>query len=71
VATFMKWLTTQDSKMKLQYNKRKLQNSNTECGMYCIYVITRLLEGDEFLDITRRKPKDEFMIDMRDWVLST
>jgi len=71
VATFMKWLTTQDPKMKLQYNKRKLQNSNTECGMYCIYVITRLLEGDQFLDITRRKPKDEFMIDMRDWVLST
>jgi hypothetical protein len=71
VATFMKWLTTQDPKMKLQYNKRKLQNSNTECGMYCIYVIICLLYGQQFLEITRRKPKDDFMIDMRDWLFST
>ena len=71
VATFMKWLTTQDPKMKLQYNKRRLQYSNTECGMYCIYVIIRLLEGDSFLDITRRKPKDSDMLDYRDWLFST
>jgi len=71
VATFMKWLTTQDPKMKLQYNKRKLQSSNTECGMYCIYVIICLLYGQEFVEITRRKPKDDFMIDMRDWLFST
>ncbi len=71
VQTFMKWLTTQDPKMKLQYSKRKLQNSNTECGMYCIYIIIRLLDGDSIVDITRRKPKDEFMLDMRDWVFST
>jgi hypothetical protein len=71
VATFMKWLTTQDPKMKLQYSKRKLQNSNTECGMYCIYVIICLLYGQPFLEITRRKPKDDFMIDMRDWLFST
>lgn len=71
VATFMKWLTTQDPKMKLQYSKRQLQHKNTECGMFCIYVIIRLLEGDEFVEITRRKPKDEDMLDDRNWVFST
>jgi hypothetical protein len=71
VAKFMKWLTTQDPLMKLQYNKRRLQYSNTECGIYCIYVIIRLLSGDRFVDITRRKPKDADMLDLRDWIFST
>jgi len=71
VAKFMKWLTTQDPAMKLQYNKRRLQYSNTECGVYCIYVIIRLLSGDSFLDITRRRPKDADMLDLRDWIFST
>jgi hypothetical protein len=73
VATFMKWLSSHNpsNPMKLQYNKRRLQYSNTECGMYCIYMITRMLEGDSFLDITRRKPKDSDMLDFRDWMFST
>jgi len=71
VAKFMKWLTTQDPKMKLQYNRRRLQYSNTECGVYCIYMIIRMLEGDSFLEITRRKPKDSDMLDLRDWLFST
>jgi hypothetical protein len=71
IAIFMKWLTTQDPKMKLQYNKRALQKSNTECGMYCLYVIICLLEGKDMVDITRRKPSDRFMIDLRDSLFST
>lgn len=71
IANFMKWLTTQDPKMKLKYNKRALQKSNTECGMYCIYMIIRMLEGDSFVQITRRKPNDDDMLDYRDWLFST
>lgn len=73
VATFMKWLSSHNpsNPMKLQYSKRRLQYSNTECGMYCIYMIIRMLEGDKFLDITRRKPKDSDMLDFRDWIFST
>ena len=71
VARFMKWLTTQDPQMKLFYNSRRLQYSNTECGVYCIYFIIRMLEGDKFLQITRRKPKDDDMLDLRDWLFST
>jgi len=71
VARFMKWLTTQDPKMKLVYNSRRLQFNNTECGIYCIYFIARMLEGDSFLQITRRRPKDADMLDLRDWLFST
>ena len=71
IARFMKWLTTQDSKMKLFYGSRRLQFNNTECGVYCIYFIIRMLEGDKFLEITRRKPKDSDMLDLRDWLFST
>jgi hypothetical protein len=71
VARFMKWLTTQDPKMKLVYSSRRLQYSNTECGMYSIYFIIRMLQGDKFLKITRRKPRDADMLDLRDWLFST
>lgn len=71
IETFMKWLATQDPSMKLHSNGRRLQYSNTECGMYCIYMIIRMLEGDSFVQITRRKPKDSDMIDFRDWIFST
>jgi hypothetical protein len=70
VAKFMKWLTTQDPKMRLEYNARRLQYKNTECGVYCIYFIIRMLEGDKFTEITRRKPSDSDMLDLRDWLFS-
>jgi hypothetical protein len=71
VARFMKWLTTQDPKMKLVYSSRRLQYSNTECGIYCIYFIARMLEGEKFIKFSRRKPKDSDMLDLRDWLFST
>lgn len=71
IEIFMKWLARQDPTMKLKSNARRLQHSNTECGMYCIYMIIRMLEGDEFVQITRRRPKDAYMIDLRDWIYST
>ncbi len=71
VERFMKWLTTQDPKMKLEYNARKLQTKNTECGVYCIYFIARMLLGDKFKEFTHRNPNDQDMLDLRDWVFST
>ena len=71
VARFMKWLTTQDPQMKLFYGSRRLQFNNTECGIYCIYFIIRMLSGDKFLQITRKKPSDTEMQDLRDWLFAT
>jgi len=71
VATFMKWLTTQDPKMKLMYNARRFQHSDSECGMYSIYFIIRMLAGDSFRPFCRKQPKDAVMLDLRDWLFST
>ena len=71
IQTFMKWLTTQDSEMELFYNGRRFQFQNSECGMYSMYFIIRMLMGDDFQTFTRTAPPDSFMLDLRDWLFST
>lgn len=71
IATFMKWLTTQDKEMKLFYNGNRFQRQNSECGMYSMYFILRMLAGDDFQSFSRTKPPDSFMLDLRDWIFST
>lgn len=71
IAIFMKWLTTQDPKMKLMYNARRFQHLGSECGMYSMYFIIRMLAGDEFRPFCKRQPRDSVMLDLRDWLFST
>jgi hypothetical protein len=71
IATFMKWLTTQDPKMKLMYNARRFQHLGSECGMYSMYFIIRMLTGDSFRPFCKRQPRDSVMLDLRDWMFST
>lgn len=71
IAKFMKWLTTQDPKMKLAYNGRRFQTRNTECGMYCLYFVIRKLHGDRFRSFSRRSPPDAEMLKLRHWLFST
>jgi hypothetical protein len=71
IAKFMKWLTTQDAAMKLQYNGRRFQHKNTECGMYSLYFIIRMLAGDRFRSFTRQSPPDAEMLKLRHWIFST
>ena len=71
VAKFMKWLTTQDSRMKLAYNARRFQFKGSECGMYSMYFIIRMLMGDEFRPFTRKAPPDSVMLELRDCMFST
>jgi hypothetical protein len=71
IATFMKWLTTQDPKMKLMYNARRFQHQGSECGMYSLYFIIRMLSGDMFRPFCRKQPRDSIMLDLRDWLFST
>ena len=70
VQSFMKWLTTQDPKMKLYYNSRRFQFKGSECGMYSLYFIIRMLAGDNFRAFTRLAPRDSAMLDLRDWLFS-
>jgi len=68
---FMQWLGIQEPKIKLGWNGRRFQYSNTECGMYCMYFLDRMISGESFLHFCRRSPPDSFMLDMRDWMFST
>ena len=71
IQKFMKWLTTQDKDMKLFYNGRRFQYKSSECGMYSMFFIIRMLMGDDFKKFSRLAPPDSFMIDLRDWMFST
>jgi hypothetical protein len=71
VEKFMKWLTIQDSKMELEYSARRLQYKNTECGVYSVYFIIRMLSGDDFAEFSRRKPSDSDMLRLRKCLFST
>ena len=65
IARFMQWLTTQDPKITLTYNSKRIQFKNTECGMYSMYFIIRMLMGDEFVKFARASPKDNGMMAIR------
>jgi len=70
IGRFMKWLTTQDPTIELSYNARALQSSNTECGMFCLYFLIRMISGDKFVEFNRRKPTDQFMLCLRKHLFS-
>jgi hypothetical protein len=71
IQTFMRWIKTQDPSMNLQYNGNRWQYQNSECGMFCLYFIIRMLMGDDFKTFVKYRPPDSFMLDLRDWLFST
>jgi hypothetical protein len=72
ILTFMSWVSRQDpsKKLPLMYSSRRIQYKNTECGVYCLYFIIRMLYGDEFVDFTRATPSDEGMLSLRSCLFS-
>jgi len=71
ITHFMKYLTTMDPKMKLQYSGRRFQYKGSECGMYSIYFIVMMLKGMNFKKFVRLQVPDEIMLDFRDWMFSS
>ena len=47
--------------MKVKVNKVQHQYKNTECGVYCIYFLTSLLDGKTFEYIMRNIINDDQM----------
>lgn len=70
IARFMRSMTLQDPKMKLAYNSRRFQYGDTECGMYCLYFLIRMLKGDNFRKFCRRAPKDADVMALRKWIFA-
>ena len=52
-------------KMKLKYNSVRHQYKNSECGIYCINFIVKLLEGRSFETHCRVKMDDDIMFKNR------
>jgi len=73
ILTFMSWVSKQDASktMPLMYSSRRIQYKNTECGVYCLYFLIRMIHGDEFVDFTRATPSDQGMLKLRSWMFST
>jgi hypothetical protein len=70
IARFLRSLTLQDPTMKLQYNARRFQYGDTECGVYCLYFLIRMLEGDDFRKFCKRAPRDSDMLELRRWLFA-
>jgi hypothetical protein len=71
IEKFMQWLTLEDPKMKLARCARRFQFKGSECGMYSMYFIIRMLMGEEFRHFCRRAPRDGAMLSLRSWLFST
>jgi hypothetical protein len=65
IARFMRSLTLQDPHMKLGFNAVRFQLGDTECGMYCLYFLIRMLAGDNFRKFCRAAPRDGEMLALR------
>ena len=53
-------------KMKIYVNNVRHQYKNSECGVYCIHFIVKLLEGSNYHDLINNKVDDDTMETNRD-----
>lgn len=65
VARFMRYLTLQEPKLRLESNGRRFQYSNSECGMYSMYFIIRMIEGESFKKFCKNPIADKYMLQFR------
>lgn len=68
---FMQWLTIQEPEMKLGWNGVHFQRSNSECGMFSMYFIDRMLAKEPYRKFCKSSPSDAFMLLLRNWMFST
>jgi len=68
VAHFMRYLTLQEPKLRLESNGRRFQYKNTECGMYSMYFLIRMISGASFKKFCKHPISDEWMIAFRNVV---
>ena len=54
-----------NKKLEIKINKVRHQYKNSECGMYCIYFITSLLDGKTFETVVRNIIDDDTMNNKR------
>jgi len=65
IARLMKSLKLQAPAIKLSFNARRFQKSNTECGMYSLYFIICMIQGIPFKQFCKDSVPDAFMYELR------
>jgi hypothetical protein len=65
IAHYMRYLTIQEPKFRLESNGRRFQYSNTECGMYSMYFLICILYGESFKKFCKKPVSDSWMLKFR------
>ena len=65
VARFMRYLTIQEPNLNLQSNGRRFQYSDSECGMYSMYFLIRMIAGESFRKFCKKRIADKYMLEFR------
>ena len=71
ISRLMKSFKMQDPSLNLNYNARRFQFGESECGMYSIYFITTMLDGERFKKFVKKGVPDSEMNKLREWVFSS
>jgi hypothetical protein len=69
IFNLMKSLTLQ-MPLTLNYNARRFQYSDTECGMYSLYFLINMIEGVPFKAFVKKPVADSEMLKLRKWIFS-
>ena len=67
IRLLMETFWNQDHRVKMAYNGRRFQFSNSECGVYSIYFIICMHGGVDFKKFVKHRVKDEVMLFLRSW----
>jgi hypothetical protein len=65
VARYMRYLTTMEPNLVLESNGRRFQYSDTECGVYSMYFLYCMMQGESFKAFCRNPIRDEWMYNFR------
>ncbi len=65
VSRFMRYLTLQNPSLRLERNGRRFQYSNSECGMYSMYFLIRMIAGESFKKFCKKRIADTYMLQFR------
>ena len=60
------FLSITGERIELAYNKQQHQFKNTECGVYCLYFLTSLLDGTSLQEYMELNPDDKYIEQYRD-----
>ena len=70
IARLMRTLCIQYPNIKLMYNARRFQYSNTECGMFSMYFIICMIRKIRFKDFCKTQITDSLMLELRNTLFS-